>query len=406
MAFFFFSYARNDAQDPYLRKFFNELSTEIGLRLAIEAKDAGFIDVSLPPGSSWAAATSQALATCKVFIPVYSPSFFQSGYCGKEWSCFRERLAEVAASTELMLPVWWQSSESLPAAAAALQDRRDGFGAELREHGLRSIRRLSRNRAVYQRYLTAMSDQAVAAAKRHELPAGRVPDLLQAADAFRGPADVVAPAADAMQRAGGGPRRVRFVVVAGSRAQMLGHRLQLDYYGDDSEGWRPYHPGHDDMIGVRAQLLAGERGLFSSLHGVDGQLVQLVRAAEQNREIVVLILDNWATRIGSFSAALEQYDLQQFDNAAIVVPTSNSDEETASQLDHLRAELFQRMRRSMRNGPLFRDDAGDAAEFDAVLRQVIVEVRRRIVEDHPPARRAGSADEQPVPMPAISGTPL
>jgi FxsC-like protein len=406
--FFFLSYARNDAQDPYLKKFFTELATEVAVRLGIDAAEAGFLDTNLPPGSLWAEATSQALATCKIFIPVYSPSFFQSGYCGKEWSCFSQRLAAAGASTELILPVWWLPVEpNLPDCASAIQDPRGEFGDAFREFGLQHVRRLRRNQDDYRTYLATLAGQAIAAARRHELGDGEVPDLLQAPDVFRASADVAKPAAvDALRRMGGGPKWVRFIVVAGNRAQMLRHRTHLEYYGDKWDAWRPYHPLYEDLIGVHAQRLAGEQRLLSSLHGIDRQVVQLVRTAEQQREIVVLILDSWAAKIDSYSALLEQYDLEQFDNAAIVVPTSVSDEETAAHLDQLRAELFKRMRRSMRNVQLFREDTSDAAAFDAVLRQVIVEVRRRIVEDNPPARRAGSPTEPAVPMPVISGTPI
>jgi FxsC-like protein len=379
---------------------------EVAVRLGIDAAEAGFLDTNMPVGSLWGEAASRALATCKVFMPVDSPSFFRSGYCGKEWSCFTQRLAAAGSSTELILPVWWLPTQTkLPDRVAAIQDPRDALGGAFRELGLQHVRKLRRHRDTYREYVATLADQAIAASRRHELVDGEVLDLQQAPDAFRAPAGAAKPAAADAAREGGGPKWVRFIVVAGTRDEMLNHRERVEFYGDKWDAWSPSEPLHEDLIGARAQRLAGDLLLMSSLDGIDGQVVQRVRAAEEQREIVVLILDSWAAKIDSYSTLLEKYDRVQFENAAIVVPTNVSDEETALHLDQLRAELFKRMRRSMRNVQLFREDTSDAAAFDTVLRQVIVEVRRRIVEDNPPARRAGSPAEQAVPMPVISGTP-
>ena len=406
MPFFFFSYARNDAQDAYLRKFFDELTVEVSVRLGIDPSAAGFIDTNMPPGSPWAEATAQALATCKVFIPVYSPSFFQSSYCGREWHCFSQRLADSESSSELILPVWWlPSGANFPACAESIQDPRDGYSDAFRNYGLRFLRQLKRNRSDYQRFLTTFAAQAIEAAERHQLLDGQILDLCQSPDAFRIGIDVASKIPEASGRGRGGPKWVRFIVVVGTRAQMRQYRAHLDYYGDEWDAWRPYHPACDDPIGVHVQLLAGTQRLNSVLNVADSELLHLMRKAEKQREIVVLLIDCWATKIESYSTLLNEYDLEQFDNVAVVVPANISDEETAERLGHLRSELFKRLRRSMRNNiELFREDTSDVDAFERALQQVIIEVRRRIVDENPPERRAGPATEHPSPMPMISGT--
>jgi FxsC-like protein len=401
MAFFFFSYARNDAEDKYLRKFYNELTIEIAGRLGSKANDIGFLDINLPPGTVWAEGTARAIASCKVFIPAYSPSFFKSNYCGKEWHCFQRRLEDCGASTELILPVWWLPPEPhLASTVEHIQDFRDGHGNAYRDRGLRFLRQLKHNRADYQKFLAKFAEQAVAAATRNPLSDGNTPDLRQSPNAFLGAAN--RPTSASTEPGSGGPKWVRFIVVAGSREQMEQHRTNLHYYGDEWDGWQPYHPDYEDPIGIHAQRIANVQRFYSDSRVADAGLLKVVREAERRREIVVLLIDSWATRITDYSALLAKYDCEQFENTAIVIPSNHADEETSSRLDRLRAELFLSLKRCM-NGDnrFFREDARTVKEFECALQEVIVEVRRRIFESHPPVRRAGM--QEPHRRPQISG---
>lgn len=405
MAFFFFSYARNDTRNKYLKRFYDELVIEISDRLGIKPDEAGFLDTNLPPGSLWAERTAQALAACKVFIPVYSPSFFNSSYCGQEWHCFAQRLSESKSSSELIMPVWWLPPRSqLPTCVTAIQDPRDSYSQEFRDYGLHFLRKVKRYRDDYELFLTKFADQAIAAVSRHDPIEGRIPNLVASPNSFLGePRDGITSLVG-NQPAGGGPKWVRFVIVAGTQEQMRQHRANVDYYGSEWHEWRPYHPDHDYPIGMHAQGLAGVQRLNSDLRIADGGLRKFVREAEKRREIVLLLVDTWATKIDEYSTLLDEYDCEQFDNAAVVVPANRTDPETTGRIEHLRGELFKRLRRSMRNNvQLFREDTGTVRAFESAVHDVIVEVRRRIVDENPPERRAGSNDDDPDPRPRISG---
>jgi hypothetical protein len=39
-------------------------------------------------GHEWPWRLSNALATCSVFVPLYSRRYFKSEHCGKEWFAF------------------------------------------------------------------------------------------------------------------------------------------------------------------------------------------------------------------------------------------------------------------------------------------------------------------------------
>ena len=94
MPLFMLSYARLDARDdPYLRRFFDELKTEVRRRAGIEPGDICFIDQeNIEPGEEWSPELAEAIGTCNALVCIYTPTYFTREYCGKEWQFFRSRL--------------------------------------------------------------------------------------------------------------------------------------------------------------------------------------------------------------------------------------------------------------------------------------------------------------------------
>jgi TIR domain len=88
---FFFSYARKP-DDPLLEDFFKKLAAEASISDAGE----GFRDTSdIKSGDDWTEAISKAVQTSKVLLCIYTPHFFKSPYCGKEFAAFLKRNAEL-----------------------------------------------------------------------------------------------------------------------------------------------------------------------------------------------------------------------------------------------------------------------------------------------------------------------
>src|SRR5918995_6654926 len=89
---FFFSYAHTDDTE-FLRKFYTDLNREVRQLVGVKNEEVSFFDRnSISHGSSWDSALETGLKTCRVFVPLYSSSYFDSPYCGKEFAAFRERL--------------------------------------------------------------------------------------------------------------------------------------------------------------------------------------------------------------------------------------------------------------------------------------------------------------------------
>ncbi|MFK8908249.1 TIR-like protein FxsC, partial [Streptomyces sp. YS-3] len=99
--YFFLSYAHTPKNDPrdkdpdlWVRRFFRDLSAHVMQLTALPAGvPAGFMDQHVRPGEDWQEQITEALALCRVFVPLYSPRYFLSEQCGREWFAFAGREA-------------------------------------------------------------------------------------------------------------------------------------------------------------------------------------------------------------------------------------------------------------------------------------------------------------------------
>jgi len=115
---FFLSYAhsprddRTPDPDLWIGKLYDDLCDHIKQLADLPpGKKAGFMDRELRQGQEWPERLSEALASCSVFVPLYSRRYFKSEHCGKEWFAFnRRRLNHRAKNThpvETIVPALW-----------------------------------------------------------------------------------------------------------------------------------------------------------------------------------------------------------------------------------------------------------------------------------------------------------
>jgi FxsC-like protein len=400
---FFFSYSRDDAGDAYLNRFYEDLRNEVSIRGGIEFEETGFRDLEQPPGVEWPRTTGDALGSCGVFVPVYSPKYFNSPICGKEWSAFSSRLAArpPGGRTRSIAPVWWAPPVAeLPPVAQYLQDTRDQFGAEYREHGLRSLMQLSSNKDRYQEFLIRFSMELIAVAAEAP-PQRQIADLLSLPNAFAtGSSDIRF--GQPRHAPGGGPRKVTFVVAATGREEMAGIRTALDVYGEDWADWRPYHPDCRDPVAVRAQGVAAAQRMISGLVPADDSFRALLRAARERSELVVLIVDPWVAALPSFQPLLEDADNVRTGHAVVLAPWESSESLPDSERDQARDVLYVYLGNWMDAGDhAFRDDIRSIADFEKVLGQTLVEVRARIINRAAVAHRV--TENGPRSRPILTG---
>src|ERR1051326_8402379 len=90
MAYFFYlSFSRRDNSE-FLRQFFADLDHEV--RIQSGSDEGGFLDEeSISPGDSFETAILDGIQNSRTFVPLLSPSYLSSEYCGKELQLFLMR---------------------------------------------------------------------------------------------------------------------------------------------------------------------------------------------------------------------------------------------------------------------------------------------------------------------------
>src|ERR1700761_5112877 len=135
---FFFSYARADLNsNPFLRKFYRELTAQIKLS---ETQEGFFDQENLQAGDIWDAKLKEALETSKKLIFVCSPSYLRSEYCGKEFqACLTRQQAVGGSSTALIPVIWGEPSDSLHSSIKAIQFKPRNVSDTYLEQGLANL---------------------------------------------------------------------------------------------------------------------------------------------------------------------------------------------------------------------------------------------------------------------------
>lgn len=118
--YFFLSYAHTpnggarerDDMDAHVRQFFMDICRHImqltNLKRGIPA---GYMDVDMRPGDFWKPELLRNLAECQVLLPLWSPRYFDSEWCGREWDAFERRQRahrdQFGSVANAVVPVLW-----------------------------------------------------------------------------------------------------------------------------------------------------------------------------------------------------------------------------------------------------------------------------------------------------------
>ena len=143
--FFFFSYARKNGGDE-LDRFVRKLESAVQQYVAVEGSVSFFDKNDIELGASWPRELEDALRGAQVLVTLYSPAYFESEYCGKEWAAFASRFnVEATKGDEApVFPVLWvpMGNKDLPLAVQHIPIHARGF-----RRGLPEARALSPKRA-------------------------------------------------------------------------------------------------------------------------------------------------------------------------------------------------------------------------------------------------------------------
>lgn len=180
--YFFLSYGRTpsaagDTKDPdaHLVRFYRDLCRHIMQLTDLEGDvPPGFLDRRTNIGSTWPQELRKALACCQVLVPVYSPRFMTSNWCGMEWYAFEQRQEKQRRNGKYtrnaVVPVLWVpvAHEELPAVLREIQYSHEDMGHAYRKHGLYGLM-IQRQWGAYDRATLAIARSIVDVARSTRL---------------------------------------------------------------------------------------------------------------------------------------------------------------------------------------------------------------------------------------------
>jgi hypothetical protein len=301
---FFVSYARNDTDyEPFrrdMKKFIEDLSARVAVKMAVPRAGIYFFDESsIETGTIWRSELSEALKGAKVGVTLYSPSYFTSKWCGKEFQVFLERAAANAIAPQRpvgIVPVLWAKCTTLPPSVEQIQYKHAGFPPEYAEVGVQQLLSLKVYSDQYVLAVEGIADAIVVAAKSGLGPAVNL-DLEKTPSAWDRSSD-----ADPESHKEGSIAKTCFVFISKR--------------GWD---WQPY-PEKRKTIGAMAQQISGDLGLRYEEIVCDATLANKLKETRTNSVPTILFGDPASFRDKAYGEPMREYDDLYLLNCGALVP--------------------------------------------------------------------------------------
>jgi FxsC-like protein len=344
--YFFLSYHRSDFRpadgsdpDSAVRRFFAGLCKDVAQFAA--SSNPGVMDRQSPVGSPWRDKLAEALACCKVFVPLLSPGYFNSEFCGREWTVFSRRMRMHAAtghSEPAIVPVLWTrlQAEDLPPQVSRLNLTSSGFPPAYEQQGMFVLMRLQRYSGAYTKSVLKVAQTIWEVGEAAKLAPCDPIEIDSVENAF------------ADYQANNTRYRVRVIVAACSIGLVSGElsvshydpKFRLSYYyGRKMREWNPYR----NLTTVTPITSFAEDVISGLNHRPVVQALDEPTASPVPMPSVVL-LDPWAAGVPEIANKLREID---YHRPHVVVPWNEEDEETAREAERLEQNLRQAMPNSL-----------------------------------------------------------
>jgi len=350
--YFFLSYAHtpkrhpNDPGDPdrWVCQFYNDLCDSIlGLTNA-HPRSVGFMDRESDLGARWPEQLAQALATCQVFVPLYSERYFDSEHCGREWFAFARRelnhRAQGHAAGSAIVPALWADidPESMPEVAQSIKYDHSDLGRRYRTEGFYGLIKLKRFRKDYELAVHQLARRIVRAAKAAKLSAVEPSDYLSLQTAFGSPDNLVTAGS-----------QLQITVLALDTSRLPAGRTG-EYYGQTPRTWSPYRPLHSQPLAEYAKELATFFGCQPTVATFDERTAEW---AVNGRPIPpgLCLVDAWATLSPEDRKKLRRFDELDQSWISVLVPWNIHDAEMTAAERDLRRALSQSLQRKLDSVP-------------------------------------------------------
>ncbi|MFE6050888.1 TIR-like protein FxsC [Kitasatospora sp. NPDC056446] len=386
--YFFFSYARRDyeAEDAFVNQFFNDLRDELGrlVGTGVRVEELAYRDTEqLRLGDDWADQLAMMLGRSRTMIALYSPAYFTSLYCGKEWTAFRGRVRrhheDAGELISALIPVLWEPvvPGDLADEVNKIQWAQPDMGEAYARYGLRALLRTAQSEA-YEQVVRVVAERVRDAAARR---LGELPEFdLGAVRGYFPP-----PAAPEPVSA---PGMVRLFIAAGRASEPAvaeGGSRAGGWYGAKPWHWAPYHPPTHPSLAARAQQVITAAGHTTTLEEVEGGLGGRLDQAREDSQVSILLVDPWVAGAERYRSALREYDDQNHPVTGVMVPAGSADPADGPERDALWAgvrDVFRRnwLRRSDLEH-LFRVKVSRES-FDSDLTIMVTVAQNKLMDDN------------------------
>jgi FxsC-like protein len=421
--YFFFSYAHDDNKPSLgdggglVKNFYDDLSDYVRRKARLSENEVSFFDEDeIPLGAEWSLELSEAIQTSKIFVGVYSPTYFRKPFCGQEWTVFNLRQQAYAKAhggkaPQLMIPVLWEKeiyvSRDMPAALKKYQYDHGVFGNNYPRYGLRQIMSdANLRKSLYADFLDKFSDKLIEAVETHrEMPRFETAKRLEEVEPVFPLATTAAAATLNTQRADANPRYVKFVFVVGRQKEMheAQIRRRIEYYRESGAEWTPYLPDVKQQIDLLVKRIALDRD-FSPEDTIDlnDDLLHRIEEVKNKNQIVVIVVDSWSLKIPNYREWMKKFDGKSFLNCIVVIPWINDDETIAgrSELNNFVMATFPT--RILNNSPNFLDCVDSVDKLNDQLGRTLCETKQKIIRLANVEREIDGA--QPINKPVINAT--
>lgn len=372
--YFFLSYAPTPAQgggadpDMWVERLFRDLCGHVMALTDLPAGvPAGFMDREIRSGEGWSERLGEALATCRVFVPLFSPRYFASEMCGKEWYAFEQRAihhrTRTNRSESAIVPALWVPvpPSQLPVPAEHLHYNHRDLGVRYLSDGLYGLIKLRLLAQEYEQAVYGLAKAIVRVADTTSLALGPPVDYRDAPSAFGPPGG------------GGAPRPMRITVAAPTRHNLPQGRDPA-CYGDSPQDWNPYHPASArslaQVAGDIARALNYQPVITSFDDASRRQEPQWLPSTPE-----ILFVDRWGLADEGRRRQLAAYDAEDRPWVSMVVPWHRDDPQNEAAASELAETLERTMPVKMRQGRTYSRAAARGVPtleaFERILPQVI-----------------------------------
>ncbi|WP_424215630.1 TIR-like protein FxsC [Streptomyces sp. BI20] len=400
--YFFLSYAHTPRFGPggpdpdmWVERLFRDLCSHVMALTDLPAgSDAGFMDREIRSGEGWSERLGTALAQCRVFVPLFSPRYFASEMCGKEWFAFAQRTIHHGAvhdrPAEAIVPALWVPvpPSQLPGPAERLQFNHNTFGDRYVTDGLYGLIKLRSYAEQYERATYELAKRIVRVAEQVRLDAGRPLDYRSVPSAF-GPRD-----------GAGGAKHLQVTVAAGTRHDLPEGR-DPEYYGESALDWNPYHPMTRRPVAYVVEDLVRSLNYRTTTVSFDDEAGS-GDAKQPPTRPEILLVDRWALADEHRRRRLAAFDQEHRPWITVVVPWNRYDPQSRAHEGELVDRLEETMPVKMGQGRAASRAAANGVSGMEALGQILPQVVEaaaqqflRHAQVYPPAGAGAGPAERP-----------